>query len=258
MPDSPPTLFKRHIGIDYSGAGTPACRLPGLRIFEATSGAAPNEVRFGRNWTRREVADWIASEINPQEPAIIGIDHGFSFPLAYFEKHHINKSWVDFLLDFKSHWPTTDNGARVADIRQASGTKRTGDARWRRLCELRGHGAKSVFHFGVPGSVAHSTHAGLPWLDHIRSICKYPVHFWPFDGWNPPPGISVITEIYPSLWKSRFPRPDLTGDQQDACATASWLLETDLCGDLPNAFNPRLTPAERWQASFEGWILGIP
>ncbi len=39
---------------------------------------------------------------------------------------------------------------------------------WRRLSEERSGSAKSVFHFNVPGSVAKSTHAGLPWLRFIR------------------------------------------------------------------------------------------
>jgi hypothetical protein len=37
-----------------------------------------------------------------------------------------------------------------------------GNARWRRLTEERAGGAKSVFHFDVQGSVAKSTHAGIP------------------------------------------------------------------------------------------------
>jgi hypothetical protein len=48
-------------------------------------------------------------------------------------------------------------------------------------------GAKSVFHFDVPGSVAKSTHAGLPWLRYIR-LHVPTVHFWPFDGWGCPDG----------------------------------------------------------------------
>ena len=39
---------------------------------------------------------------------------------------------------------------------------------WRRLTEQRTGGAKSVFHFDVHGSVAKSTHAGIPWLRFIR------------------------------------------------------------------------------------------
>jgi hypothetical protein len=46
-------------------------------------------------------------------------------------------------------------------------TARAGNSRWRRITELRGR-AKSVFHFDVPGSVAKSTHAGIPWLRYLR------------------------------------------------------------------------------------------
>jgi hypothetical protein len=35
------------------------------------------------------------------------------------------------------------------------------------LTEIRAGAAKSVFHFDVPGSVAKSTHAGLPWLRYL-------------------------------------------------------------------------------------------
>ena len=63
---------------------------------------------------------------------------------------------------------------------------RQGNARWRRLTEERAGGAKSVFHFDVQGSVAKSTHAGIPWLRFIRRQLGARVHFWPFDGWDIP------------------------------------------------------------------------
>jgi hypothetical protein len=255
----PPSLFQRHIGIDYSGAGTPDSRLTGIRVFEGAPLIDPFEVRFRHHWSRRELTEWLLQGINAGIPALIGIDHGFSFPLAYFEKYNLKRSWPDFLIDFCTHWPTAARSARVADLRNTSGKARSGNSRWKRLCECRAGSAKSVFHFGVPGSVAHSTHAGLPWLAHLRAASKSPVHFWPFDGWTPPPGVTVIAEIYPSLWKSLYHhRPGLTPDQQDACTTASWLLEADLTGLLKQAFHPALTPTERRQAQIEGWILGVP
>jgi len=36
----------------------------------------------------------------------IGIDHAFSFPLPYFEKHDLLPNWDGFLDDFQRHWPT--------------------------------------------------------------------------------------------------------------------------------------------------------
>jgi hypothetical protein len=65
-------------------------------------------------------------------------------------------------------------------------------------------GAKSVFHFDVPGSVAKSTHAGLSWLLYLRSNTDGKAHFWPFDGWDLSVGGSVVAEVYPSLWSSNL------------------------------------------------------
>ena len=55
-----------------------------------------------------------------------------------------------------------------------------------RLTEERAGSAKSVFHFDVPGTVAKSTHAGLPWLRYLRQKLGDRIHFWPFDGWEIP------------------------------------------------------------------------
>lgn len=69
-----------------------------------------------------------------------------------------------------------------------NGAARMGNTRWRRLTELRAGAAKSVFHFDVQGSVAKSTHTGIAWLRYIRRQLGERVHFWPFDGWDIPPG----------------------------------------------------------------------
>jgi hypothetical protein len=77
-------------------------------------------------------------------------------------------------------------------------TARSGNARWRRVTEIRARGAKSVFHFDVQGSVAKSTHSGLPWLRYIDLKAEGRIHFWPFDGWQLPVGKSVVAEVYPA------------------------------------------------------------
>jgi hypothetical protein len=118
-------------------------------------------------------------------------------------------------------------------------------------------GAKSVFHFDVPGSVAKSTHAGLPWLRYLRRQLGDRAHFWPFDGWEIPPGRSVIVEVYPSLWSRGFEREDRTADQHDAYSVAAWMRRADLNGSLASFFDPCLSPPERTVAQVEGWILGI-
>ena len=110
----------------------------------------------------------------------------------------------------------------------------------------------------MQGSVAKSTHSGLPWLRYLRRRFSDIVHFWPFDGWDVPPNRSVIAEVYPSLWSKTFPRARRTSDQQDAFATAEWLRRADANGTLTRFFGPELEPHERKAAEIEGWILGVP
>ncbi len=48
----------------------------------------------------------------------VGVDHGFSFPLAYFTRHGLRGDWDDFLWDFQEHWPCAAPGTRVQDVRR--------------------------------------------------------------------------------------------------------------------------------------------
>ena len=134
---------------------------------------------------------------------------------------------------------------------------RTGSATEFRLCERRTSSAKSVFHFDVQGSVAKSTHCGIPWLKRPRDSCGERVHIWPFDGWTPAEGKAVIAEVYPSIFRRRFPPEKRTADEHDAYAVARWLAESAARGVLGRYFDPPLTVHERAVASREGWILGV-
>jgi hypothetical protein len=139
-----------------------------------------------------------------------------------------------------------------------NGSARTGSSRWRRLTEERSGSAKSVFHFDVQGSVAKSTHAGIPWLRFIRQRLGERVHFWPFDGWDIPVGRSAVAEVYPRLWSRGFATEGRTGDQHDAYSIAVWLRQADHDGSLAAFLKPVLTPSERTVAHVEGWMLGVP
>ncbi len=250
--------FVRHLGIDYSGAATPETPLAGLRVYEAVSGGPAIERRpaDGRHWSRRGVAEWLQAELRNGPPTLVAIDHAFSLPQAYVDAHGLPPDWRALLDDFTRHWPTDQTGARVAELRQGEGGRRRGgEARWRRLCDRRAR-AKSPFHFGVPGSVASSTHAGLPWL---RRLCQNEdgLHVWPFDGWRPAAGVSVLAEGYPSLWNRRLPRAGRSPDQHDAWTLAQVLAQADAEGRLEAWLEPVLSPEERAQARVEGWILGL-
>ena len=255
--------FLRYIGIDYSGAQTPNQSLPGLRVYSATQTQPPREIppppSPRKYFTRRSLAEWLAAELLDGPPALVGIDHGFSFPMRYFETHKIPPDWPSFLEDFKLHWPTDEDGIYVDFIRDGlcgNGAERQGNSRWRRLTEERCR-AKSVFHFDVQGSVAKSTHAGLPWLLYLRQRLGEWAHFWPFDGWTPHPGVSVIAEVYPALWSRTFSSEGRDSHQQDAFSIAQWMREQDASGELGAFFEPALTENESKVARVEGWILGI-
>jgi hypothetical protein len=77
--------FERYVGIDYSGAETPRSSLKGLRVYAADRLTAPREVdpppSPRKYWTRREIAKWLVEMLSEAPPTLVGIDHGFSFPL---------------------------------------------------------------------------------------------------------------------------------------------------------------------------------
>lgn len=256
--------FTRTIGIDYSGAETARSSLKGLSVYESHGGDAPREVLHPASpkkyWTRRGIAEWLVEQLSQDVPTLVGIDHAFSFPLRYFEAHELKPDWPAFLDDFQRHWPTDEDNTYVDFVREGvvgNGAARNGDTRWRRLTEERAGRAKSVFHFDVQGSVAKSTHAGIPWLRFLRARLGGRVHFWPFDGWEIPAGRSVILEVYPALWKNDFARGGRNDHQHDAYCIASTLARMDRDGTLGVQLAPELTANERTVAQLEGWILGV-
>ena len=254
-------MFTNFIGIDYSGRGTPLHRIPGLQVYAATGHRLPERVNpisapqgKDRNWCRKEVAEWLLQQFEVGEPFIAGIDHAFSFPVAYFQRNNLS-NWDEFLADFVEHWPTDQDRNSVFDLRK--GNPRTGTNDEFRLADRWTSSAKSVFHFDIQGQVACSTHAGLSWLRRIKQEAGDRVHFWPFDGWNVPDGRSVIAEVYPSILRKRYPREGRSADQHDAYVVAQWLADMDRRNVLGRYFAPPLSDDERKMADLEGWILGI-
>jgi hypothetical protein len=89
--------FDRYIGIDYSGAETPDSSRKGLRVYLAEGSGTPEPVlpppSPRRYWTRRGLAEWLCEELDRDIPTLVGIDHAFSFPLAYFDRHGLPREW---------------------------------------------------------------------------------------------------------------------------------------------------------------------
>jgi hypothetical protein len=113
--------FERYIGIDYSGAETPESSCKGIRVYAATGSGTPEQIQPPpsprRYWTRRGLAAWLREELDRDIPTIIGIDHAFSFPLAYFEKYRLSSDWQSFLADFRHHWSAHETGNFIDLIR---------------------------------------------------------------------------------------------------------------------------------------------
>lgn len=260
-----PSRFDHHIGIDYSGASKPETRSASIQVYSSSCENLPTKLSSPsstdarlRNWNRIEVFLWLCATldqaITQEETCIIGVDHGFSFPIGYFHRYDL-KIWDDFLADFAAHWPTDGKGTTVESLRINS--KRTGTNDEFRLTERWTSSAKSVFQFDVNGSVAKSTHAGLPFLSKLRNKFAHQLHCWPFDGWYVPSDKSVIAEVYPSLFRRRYPREGRAVDQQDAYGVSRWLMEMNRDNYLRDFFVPPLNELQQQRARTEGWILGV-
>ena len=59
----------------------------------------------------------MAKRLAEDVPTIVGIDHGFSFPLRHFEGHRLPPDWPTFLEDFQRHWPTDAEHTYVDFVR---------------------------------------------------------------------------------------------------------------------------------------------
>ena len=129
-------IFTRTIGIDYSGAETPTASLKGLRVYMADGDRLPAgssaSVEPRKYWIRKGIAEWLVERLAEDVPTLVGIDHGFSFPLRYFETHRLLPNWSRFLDDFQRHWPTDEDHTYVQFVRDGihgNGAARMGNAR---------------------------------------------------------------------------------------------------------------------------------
>ena len=254
------TGFNFYVGIDYSGAAFPQTRTSSLQVYLAEGSNLPARVQspactknLKRNWNRLEVYAWLSKFLQRHDSVIVGIDHGFSFPKSYFKRYKL-ETWDQFLTDFVESWPTHEAGTTIEQFRADS--KRTGNAKELRLTERWTSSAKSVFQFDVQGSVAKSTHAGIPFLLQLRKAFPL-LHFWPFDGFEVSQGQSVVAEIYPSIFRNRYLRDSRTVDQQDAYSVCRWMQEMDRHFGMDRYFQPPLSESELSIAALEGWILGV-
>ena len=68
------------------------------------------------------MAEWLVTILSQDAPTLVGIDHGFSFPLRYFEVHGLEPDWPAFLDDFQRHWPTDEDRQKQRIIARDNST----------------------------------------------------------------------------------------------------------------------------------------
>lgn len=254
-------LFERYIGIDYSGAAKPITPIQGLRVFVADRQEGPREERDSvlpnRNWTRARLASWLLARLREETPTIVGLDHAFSYPLEAMDEV-ASTGWDDFLAWFEERWATRTSAVR--DSLSANQEALSTQGKALRLTDRYAPTAMPICKgWKAEGpNVFYSTHAGIPWLRWLRERVGKHVHFWPFDGFEVAPGMSVIAEVYPRVFRRRYePRASFTPDQRDAWLVCQWLRDRDDRNCLGPWFQPPLDADEQWQAQREGWILGV-
>jgi hypothetical protein len=260
-------VFDLYIGIDYSGRGEPGERTSGIQAVEADAEGRVERISpsGGRNgtysWSRKEVYEYLRSRLAERDRRIaIGIDHCFSFPELYFQLHNL-RDWEEFLEHFRSAWNTEERSVRACRERFVGYP----NSRELRLTETFTSSAKSAWNFEqMTGTVAYSTHAGLPWIRELRAEFRDRLHVWPFDGWIPPSGKSVMAEVYPAILYQRYKREpgfprDWSRDAQDALVIALWLRDRDRNGTLERYFQAATLTDEEKEIALrqEGWILGV-
>ena len=141
-------------------------RLAALGFALERMDSGPDDFRVSNLWARRGTG---------QRPTLVFAGHTDVVPTGPVEQ------WGS-----DPFVPTVRDGNlyRTGDA-PPPGT-RTGSSDEFRLTERWTSSAKSVFLFDVQGSVAKSTHAGIPWLKWLREQAGERLHVWPFDGWAIP------------------------------------------------------------------------
>src|SRR5204862_257921 len=96
--------------------------LKNLRVYAADHSSAPSEVApppsLRRYWTRKAIAEWLVDRLSETPLTLVGIDHGFSFPLQYFEKYGLPHDGPVFLNDFQEYWPTDQQNTYADFVRE--------------------------------------------------------------------------------------------------------------------------------------------
>lgn len=203
--------FAHFVAIDWSGAAGERHR--GIAVAQARWGSgAPELVRPGHRWSRREVLDWLLHDL--PEDSLVGLDLGISLPFA--DAGAFFPGWRESPADARALWALVerictqdphlgagsfvDHPEACAFFRRHGGREGAafggGRGRFRlteRAQEWMGCRPYSTFNLVGAAQVGKSSLTGMRLLHRLAGAL--PV--WPVD---PLPGTgSVVVEIYTAL-----------------------------------------------------------
>lgn len=203
---------KRFVAVDWSGSARPE----GQRKHIWTSIAGE---RAFDGLTRAELASWLIENF-AGEPAVIGLDFAFSFPVSFFKRRglsDVRDLWRLAELEGE-HWlrgceaPFWGRpGKKCPASHVSEGFRRTD-----REIRVGGVSPKSPFQIGGAGAVGTGSIRGMPFLGKLQTAG---FSLWPFDR----PSLPMVVEIYPRL---------LTGpvNKKQASARAAYLMSSEFDG----------------------------
>lgn len=232
--------FRRVVGVDYSGAGREDQATPALAAWVADrQGVRPLEE--GRRWSRDALTDRLAEELR-RGGTLVAVDHAFAYSAEVLDALRVRR------------WDDLPRRLAEAGSLAALRERLPGMAGWR-IADRWAPGTQDPLGVRTYRPVAHSTFKGILQLGRLRALA--PFHLWPFDGWDPPAGASVVAEGFPLLVRRRVEATAVGRDERDAEALAAFFWSRAKAGLLDDYLHPPLTQAEGATARREGWILGL-
>jgi hypothetical protein len=279
--------FESYVAIDWSGAK--GKRHKGIAIAVARGDSAPQLVRPGHIWSRKEVLEWLLKRAL-KEPTLFGFDFSFAPPLI--ERGEYLPGDLGVPETAKDFWAYVDDRSGDEDLGAASFLEQAHRRHFYfgiadgvksefmhfRQCDARLNaqgGRKTASAYDAIGAaqVAKASFSGMRFLHHLDGK----VAIWPMDPL--PEHGSAIVEIYTRIYLRRAGMsgkklrsiaalnealaalgspPARLGfepndHQTDALVTAAGMRQ--LVAHEPRAFDPKsLTPEI---ARSEGWTFGV-
>ena len=238
--------YEWHLGI---GVSLPMLVPPLKRVevFAADFEVSPSPVRPAPweeqdGWTLESVTDWLVRLVQSDISFIAGINHRLSFPTAFCNDRNLH-SWVDVL------------EASLTDASPCRSFRGFPDNR--RQTEQWGNSLTCMFTKRIDNLYADARLFDLKWLKLLRDQTFGKLHIWPFDGWTPSPGQSVLVECYAPCNGIAFPDCYERAGEQNAYMMTKWLARLDGKNMMADYLCPHLPENVCKDAGMEGWILGV-